>query len=87
MLTDIYSTQKEDHLTLPRLKVEVDGSSATSIVTAVEKSFHPRCRRCLPEKLGFILQTFLTDRSRVLFQSRTLLDHAFRTKISNQSTQ
>ena len=83
------STQKERHLTLPCLKVEFDGSSGTRVVykLLVEKSFHPRCRRCLPQKLCFILQTFLTDRSRVLFQSRTLLDHAFRTKISNQSTQ
>ena len=37
MLTDIYSTQKERHLTLPCLKVEFDGSSATSIVTARRK--------------------------------------------------
>ena len=32
-----YSTQKECHLTLPCLKVEFDGSSATSIVTALRK--------------------------------------------------
>ena len=31
------STQKERHLTLPCLKVEFDGSSATSIVTARRK--------------------------------------------------
>ena len=37
MLTDIYSTQKESHLTVPCLKVEFDGSSATSIVTARRK--------------------------------------------------
>ena len=33
----IYGTQKERHLTLPCLKVEFDGSSATSIVTARRK--------------------------------------------------
>ena len=36
MLTDI-STQNESHLTPPCLKVEFDGSSATSIVTACRK--------------------------------------------------
>ena len=34
-----------------------------------------KTRRCLQQKLCFILQTFLTDRSRVSLQSRTLLDH------------
>ena len=66
------------------LKVEFDGSSATSIVTAR--------RKVISSSLSsmFTAEALLHSAdvsNKVLFQSRILLDHAFRTQISNQCTQ
>ena len=65
-------------MTLPCLKVEFDGSSATSIVTARRKVISSSLSSLLTaEALLHSADFSITDRSRVLFQSRTLLDHAF----------